>query len=518
MKPRVLSLFFLFLVSIQAHAALNFTAETIGNNESSPYVYIRITVTNPTDHKLEYNMTIKENVSKRNIVIRERLIEAGVTRIHNLALLLESPPFVEFKDSDGGRSALGLHWKEKEYLNICELENWASEKSLRDFSQKLKGVGGSNIITQMEPENLPDNWLCYSPLKAVFITESSYNRLESSAREALLNWVRSGGWLTIYDTNREELSRLMMGTIQYQSQSPLLKQSHVFPYLKIPWQWFYKSRSSRKYFPYTIKERSGKIGGFLLATLFLVAAGPLNYAYFRKRKRIRMLLVSLPVISLGFCLLMIGYFFTTKGFSQKGGTYSVTILDEAEDAAFTFSRHLLYSGLYPRGGFKFNPDTAFYPITGSPGFTMELTNRQHLKSGLFMPSQSFHYFTAWPFKTREKLVFDSSEKAVTNGFENAIQGLIIRQDGTLYQAEDISPGEKKKLTPIKQRNLKAAFSNFFLDSKEKNYWSRGFDVLTTPLFKREAVRYILRFRDPPSSIETGTAVKSKRNCYILIGI
>jgi len=501
------------LIGTAADAALKLDSQIIGRRDNTPGMYLRVIVTSQADHKLSFDMTLKDPYSKSNIDILDQEIEAGREKIFNLAIPLVKSPMVEVRDSDGERAAAGSSWIVREFLNICELEEWASEKQLQDFSTNNRLA--ANNVSQLEPRMLPDNWLCYTPFRGVFVRESAFNSLNEAERNALVSWVDSGGILTIYGSDRNEIVTSMLGTIVYQASHPIKDglQNHNQGDLA----WYY-SNISMKQFPYSVKKTAGKLGGFLLATLFLIVAGPLNYSYFWKRKKIRMILVSLPLISIAFCFLIILYFIMSQGFAKKGGSYSLSVHEEKRDAGFTFAFHSLFSGLYPLGGFKFDRTTAFIPIGKSANFTMDATKNLHLKSGLFTPSINFYYFTAAPFKTREKLIHDPRENIVTNGFEKNILALVFQDGAVLFEARDIAPGEKKKMTRLDEKNILSAFNSLALDSGEKDFQSSVLGGLLNPLSSRGRIRYILRFKDNIASVQTGTKIRAKRNCALLVGI
>jgi|GEM_PF-5820539 len=521
---KIYAILVLFLIScLYPVLALNTEAKIMGRQDGSPYVYVRLIVSNPANRKIRFDIRIRDSYNKADIEVPGEEIDPGSEKVYNLALPLVRVPMIEVADAEGGRSVAGLSWENKFFLNICNVENWATEKQVQDFSV-IYDRSRKNVVSQMEPDQLPDNWLCYAPFQSVFIRESVYNRIKPGEKESLLQWVNSGGDLVIYDTDKSETIHSMLGRIRYQWYNPIADVRDADGKKGLPnWQSNYKSKGSLKDFPYVVQKHTGKYGGFVLATIFLLVAGPINYIYFRTKKRIRWLLVSLPVISLGFCFLIIVYFITTQGFAKKGGSVSISFLDEKKDAGFTFSRHSLFSGLYPLGGFKFQKNTAFYPLNFRKSFSMDLKNLVHLKSGLFTPSVNFHYFTAAPFRTRERLIYDPEEKSVTNGFEKKIEGVFIKHDIGYFAAGDLSPGEKKELEFISEtggssQKMIYSFNERFLNDTEAKFCQSSMDIITRPLAKEERIKYIVRFKDNIDSVEQGIKIKSNNNCCILLGL
>lgn len=426
------------------------------------------------------------------------------------------------------------------FLNVAEMEKWGSEKELDEFSRQWNDPGthygsysspGSGsayrVVTQLEPDRLPENWLCYAPYRGVFCRESAYDRLPAGARGALMKWVDSGGHLTVYGSEKNETIRQMAGTIQFQSRNPLTysarEMTSEWRRARPAWQgnssqWGHLTgpAADDKSFPFGVKEGGGKAGAFGLATVFLIVAGPVNYFYFRRRGQIRRLMVSLPVISIAFCVLIMIYFVATQGFTRRGGSFAVTLLDEARGGALTFTRHSVYSGLYPLGGFKFGRETGFVPLRKVENFSITLGPKLHLESGIFQPTSNFHYQTIHPHTTREKLLHDPEEQTVANGFEKRIETVVLCDGDSWYVARDIDPGAKARLERIPQELVAGAsgenwekLTNVFAgqlarwDQKERDFLLVSMSShLRAPL--PEGTRYMISFTEAdPEIIQPG---------------
>lgn len=533
MKRIIPCLLLFLLIGEAVQAELRLKADLQGFRADAPYSYLRLTVENPNLQGTEYEVVIKDTIHDGEIILNDLEIEAGGRRIHNIPVSLGFPSYVEVNDGFGDLSRSTVAVNHRFLLNIADLENWASESDSRNFSKACTAShtpmgpssGVQDALLQMEPDVLPDNWLCYSPFLIILVHEPVYNRMAPAQRKALLKWVGAGGDLVIYGTDRPGRQSNLLGHVVYHAGDPF-----KFPYLdqrvdyrqKFQWEQYYQGGRITD-FPYDIKGRIGKIGGFILATLFVILAGPVNYLYFRKKKNVRMILVSLPVISIAFCLVIIFYFFVTQGFSKKGGSFSVTRLDETEDEAMTFSIHSLYSGMYPFGGFSFDRETAFYPMSLSGDYQIVLSGKQNLKSGIFSPGSNFHYFTMNPHSTRERLLYDPQKSTISNGFEEYIHGVVFKAGERIYQAKDIEPGGEAPLSEIQDpESFTEEFDNRFLNAEETNFFrKRMFSYATTNLPTRgNEIVYLVKFRGnvDTEGIESGTRIGGDRNSNILIGV
>jgi hypothetical protein len=523
MKKRfLLTIMLIFLVNI-SFAKLKADVRLIGNKQGCPYKYFQLSIENNTPRDLNFDIDIKDGHKSNNAEINGRLIEANSEKVYNLAVPFFNYPYFRINDSAGDTAQANSRSDEKIFLHISRIENWSTEKEMIDFCDACfkSRSSGNNYISQLSGENLPDDWRCYMAFTTVFIHDPVYNRMKPSEKEALNQWVHSGGSIVIYGSGTVSEIKALKGKFFLVEKNPL--KSTI---INNSWnssgalKSYYKNASSISKFPYSIKKNSsGRIGGFALATIFLILAGPVNFIYFKKRKEIKKLLITVPIISIAFCLMITVYFFASQGFSKRGGSFSTTILDEKLDSAFTFSRHSIYSGLYPLGGFKFDNDVAFYPLSDPTGFSLNLSRIFHLKSGIFKPSRNLHYFTGQPYKTREKLIYDPVEKTITNGFETKINGLILKDNTIIYKAEGISPGEKVKLEIIRGKNsMSETFQDKYMNKEESTFYKLFMKKFLEPGINEMRVKYILRFRNNTPSVQAGTKIKAKRNCNILAGM
>lgn len=531
--PRAIALCVLAIsLTASAQARLDMSAEAIGYNTAMPYCYIRITATNRTGHTIALRAFSLTDHSGREIEFRNQALKAGETRTWDVAA--PPPPASYYRvrciDSDGTDNSVNVENmnQEKFFLNIDQMRNWAEEKDQVDFTTAL-GISSStygstsySAVNQIEAHQLPDNWLCLTPFRAVFISDYAFRRASPSARAALLKYVDAGGSLTVYNAAEFEQRASLMGSITHQQPNPVKTKQIRGEWRRAGASWTNQyGGGDMGSFPYLVKETGGRAGALIFATLFVVLAGPVNYFYFRRRNRIRMLLVSLPAISICFCMLMTVYFIVTQGFQKRGGTFSVTFLDESTDSAITLSRHCLYSGLYPLGGFKFERDAGFYPLrkleNRRDSFSFDFTEGQQLKSGIFKPSFNFHYFTARPEQTRERLIYDRDEGTVTNGFEAPIRAVCVLDGAMRLQAGALQPGESAKLEPFDQRE----FLNDILSVREQQQMSNltamggpGLDQAA----RDEKTRYVICFETEEPSDEAGTSIKNGTHTRVLHGV
>ena len=512
---RILFIAFLVLLAGKICPA-KFTVNVDPVGQRYPFSYVRVHIINNTNLDMKYDISIKDGYNRGNLEINDFEIRRGAEKYHHLAIPVAQLPQITVEDSLGDRHRVGYSSNSREVLYIAGMESWLSQKELTDLTSRL-GLP-REFISQVEPEMLPENWLCFCPFRSVVIEESDFRLLGQGEKSALMRWVRSGGELRITRAGENEEQKTLLGTVIRTNDDPLttfMQNLQKIRRHQLGWE----SYSDKFTFPYDVEGSSGYMGGFLLATFFLIAAGPVNYIYFRRKKRIRMLLISLPVISIAFCLLIILHFVGTQGFSKKGGTVSLSVLDENTDGAVTLGAHSIYSGLYPFGGFQFSAKTSFYPLKKEKDYTIDMTTKLHLKSGLFKPSSNFYYFTATPYETREKIVYNKEDRTVTNGFEQDLTGLVLMDGDQTFKVGAIAAGEKKALEPVAEMEDPLDFAgNFLLENKEDIFFQRYYYSFAKDVLEQGEVKYLLRFKENQPSADPGTKINSGGACSLLAGI
>ncbi len=199
----------------------------------------------------------------------------------------------------------------------------------------------------------------------------------------------------------------------------------------------------------------------VLMTVFTIVIGPLNYLFLLRRRRLHLLLVTIPLCALFTTVSLFGYSIMAHGFSVKSRTRSLTMLDQQNKTAVTINRLALYAGLAPADGLRFSPDTAVYPMQ-APGSSFESgrvdwSEAQALSSG-WLKSRTRSQFTTVSHRiARGRLTVEPAQNerlSVANGLEWDLEALIVSDDaGDLFFGADIAAGAGTKLAPIGPSDL-----------------------------------------------------------------
>ncbi len=96
----------------------------------------------------------------------------------------------------------------------------------------------------------------------------------------------------------------------------------------------------------------------VLITGFVIAIGPLNYWWLRRRGKLHLLVLVVPLSAAFVTLALFSYALAVDGFGVRVRTRSFTLLDQRTGEASCWARISYYAGLAPAGGLKFPDDVA----------------------------------------------------------------------------------------------------------------------------------------------------------------
>jgi hypothetical protein len=426
-----------------------------GGNNEAPCCWLHLRIENSYNQPLPLELVINSwQGSQSRLKIPRQIIAPGATVEMDYALPINGYFGVMWENPDGKmQQASPADYSQKIFLHVSATQFQATQAQVEDFAKRLSLTGpGQKIVSQIEARQLPADWLCLTPFRAVMMPEAEYKTLPPNLREPLLTWVRAGGDLLLYQAEHVGIEAQMMGKIRRVADNPLLTPTNTPPEWggnPLPWR---DLQGNDQLFPYRVEISTGNTGGLVLASLFFVLAGPLALWWSNRRKQPHLVLKIVPVLSAAFCIIMLIYFVGSEGFERKGGSLTLHTLDETAQHGITVAHQTLLSGLYPRGGFKFSRTAALVPHINrenrdSASIEMELGPAQRLTRGWFEPRVPFNYTTVLPFETREHLVLEGNK--LRNGFETAITGGILYAPGNRRLAiPALKPGANAAAAPL----------------------------------------------------------------------
>jgi hypothetical protein len=225
----------------------------------------------------------------------------------------------------------------------------------------------------------------------------------------------------------------------------------------------------------------------VLITLFALAIGPVNYFMLQRRKKLYLLIFTVPVFAGVTTVLLLGYAVASDGFALRARVRSVTLLDQVRGESVSWSRISYYAGVAPSGGLRFSRDTAVYPMEppGSPGGARALnwTEGQHMTSG-WLRSRTPTQLLAIAYRpSGEHLAVASSSSGVvrvTNNLGANIRMLILAaDDGATYATQDLAREQSVRLEPSDLGELHPALRKIIdsqsleapADLNERDLWT-----------------------------------------------
>ncbi|WP_166830028.1 hypothetical protein [Thalassoroseus pseudoceratinae] len=382
-------------------------------------------------------------------------------------------------------------------------------------------------FVSLPPVLLPTNWLAYSGLDYVAIPLRELSGLGSEERAAILQWVRTGGQLIVFNiqsdpATSEELSKrlelpadtadewkrpstatwkdvLVVDETTMHSHDPDSFQEaleftkgskwdlnenpfshrpmllgHIFAFAGNPfpgtpsdWAWMASTpeaqqftwpnrrgvtprRETTNFLEFLIPGVSSvPVYAFLiLMTLFTIVIGPLNYFFFRSRRQIYMLLLTIPGLAFATSLTLFAYSLVSHGFDVDSRVRSLIMVDQRTNQSVISSRVALFAGMVPSSGLRFSPETeiaSVWPSHDSMNAGRVIwSGEQVVTDGFFRAHTRTQFYTLTPMPQRGRLVIEPNSDGrlrVDNGFEWEIEQLIIADEtGKMFMASDLQPG------------------------------------------------------------------------------
>lgn len=333
------------------------------------------------------------------------------------------------------------------------------------------------------PDRLPTNWLGFTSLRAVVIGPYEWEKLSDPQKSALLTWTASGGDLLFVDGNLATLfpsGQGPRGSAQSAVRGYFFGRIHLLASSSITAagltdvltaaervqdpDWALPANRSSDWgviaargFRLLIPGIDGVPARAYLSILivFSLLIGPLNYWFLWRKRQQVLLVLTAPVISLMFIVLLGVYVVAGEGLGVHGRAVSFTMLDQVRKQASTRAIVSLYAaGMTPAGGLRFSRDAAVFPIgrdgTGSRDrHVLDLTDAQRFSDGVIQARSPTNFDEVVFRAARERLSFSRDRDggvSVVNGLGAPVSALLYRVGDKVYGlAGPLPPGTKGTL-------------------------------------------------------------------------
>jgi hypothetical protein len=200
----------------------------------------------------------------------------------------------------------------------------------------------------------------------------------------------------------------------------------------------------------------------VLITAFVLAIGPLNYFWLRRRGRLHLLVVVVPLAALTVTLALFGYALVADGLDVRVRARTVTHLDQRSGQAVCWSRISYYAGLAPSGGLAFPDDLVVLPMTANDGEGSEMPRRQNviwsqhrqeLVSGWLASRTPTQFVTVRSRASQAGLKYIPPDGGKGLQVENQLGSRVIYllatdEQGRHYGGSDIAVGAKATLATV----------------------------------------------------------------------
>lgn len=278
------------------------------------------------------------------------------------------------------------------------------------FNRLRPSSRGSNeeFATEFDPAQLPADWRAFAGLDYLSMTSQEWLALVPEVRSAVLQWVESGGVVTVYTAGENERS-----TLQFPSPGPIhgcgllrnftwdlksldnphlqseypanLKSDVASPHpqlqnLRQTGTATHRSYNERYYYgsdpdpeasyktrwevlSRAMGERSfsmWQVG--LILVIFGILVGPVNLFVFAKPGRRHRLFWTTPLISLAASLLLIGYILLSDGTGGHGVRTSIAYVNPTAATVTLRQEQICRTGLLVGGAFTLEEPAVVAPV------------------------------------------------------------------------------------------------------------------------------------------------------------
>jgi hypothetical protein len=324
------------------------------------------------------------------------------------------------------------------------------------------------LDVMLHPARLPVNWLGFTSLRAVIIGLKEWEQLDGDQKAALLTWTACGGDLMFVDGH---LSALFPAGQAPDPRPDRAVRGYFFGRIHTPTSasiaatglqdalsnaeavqdpdWALPANRARDWgviaargFRLPIPGVEGVPARAYLSILivFSLLIGPVNYWVLWRKRRQVLLVLTAPLISAVFILLLAGYVLAGEGVGVRGRAVSFTMLDQVRRQASTRATVSLYAaGMTPGGGLRFARDAAIFPI-GRDGSgsrerqVLDLTDAQRFSAGVIQARSPTNFEEIVFRPARERLSFsrEAAGLSVVNGLGVTVTALLYHDRGTVF--------------------------------------------------------------------------------------
>lgn len=326
-----------------------------------------------------------------------------------------------------------------------------------------------------------ESWLAYTPFDVVVLTAQELDALPAGVASALWRYVQAGGNLFVFGAttipaiwqssalkDNRELTEFSVGLGRCVVSSEKDINSLTAEAMKIL-QSFARNAalywhtlpsdddSANRMFPVVSDVKIPVRGMAIIMLGFVILIGPANLILLSRRNRRTWMLWTIPALSLATTLLVFVYSLLREGVTPDSRVRSLTLIEQATHSAVTVGVAAFYCPLTPNRGLSFHYETEVTPLvslgyhrSGGTMRQLDWTQTQHLGRGWISARVPAHFHVRKAETRRERLQLERAgdDWEVINGLGGTVASLWLADwQGKVFQANNISAGQKARLTP-----------------------------------------------------------------------
>jgi len=234
------------------------------------------------------------------------------------------------------------------------------------------------------------------------------------------------------------------------------------------WMWYQRHgmslhRENNDYWDWLVPGTGrAPVGSFLiLIAAFVIVIGPVNYFLLRRKRRLYLLLVTVPLGAAIVTLTLFAYALVRDGLGVRVRVRSFTEIDQRAGREVSWSRQSYYAGLAPSGGLTLPATAAVFPIERYPTERFQgggqrwlvWGDAQTLASGYISSRSTTQFLVVESGPNRRELSFDYEPDAAavwaTNRLGATIDRLVVKDSaGRVLGTTQLAAGQRCRLDAI----------------------------------------------------------------------
>lgn len=322
---------------------------------------------------------------------------------------------------------------------------------------RYRSYPGASIqnVSIIDPSLWPADWRLWSSFATVLLDQSTWDKLDTARRRALLDWVALGGRLVRLNgrMSRDDVGAGTIVTLPGRT----LTGGEINLYLLSDGSRSAEALASKSFWDLSPRQWQlvGKhrwLTGYIV--LFGLLIGPVNLFYFAPAGRRHRMFYTVPLISVASAAALFGIITLSDGFGGTGTRRAIVLLQPAQNQAVVYQRQISRTGMLADRKFAL-PADAIMNLDADErlalGSSPQLWRDGDAASGDWFASRSVqqHSLTRlMPTRERVELVGpQESAPVIQSTVSSTLRDFVfVDQKGRIWAAAEVPPGTRVTLT------------------------------------------------------------------------